>query len=890
MPVYDIGLEHVSLAFATKTIFTDVTQGVFEGDRIGIVGRNGDGKSTLLHLLGGTQEPDFGRVTKRGGLMFGMLDQRDPLDDDATVRQAALEGRADYEWASETRSREIVEALLGGISLDAKVGSLSGGQRRRADLARLLLHDWDILALDEPTNHLDVVTIHWLAEHLKSRWAKGQGALLLVTHDRWFLDEVCESMWEVHDGVIDPFEGGYSAYMLQRVERDRQADVREARRRNLARKELAWLSRGARARSTKQKFHVKQARELIADVPPLRNTLELKQMATARLGKQVVDLIDVTQVFAAADGVSVDGVPCPGAVRGAFDAAADDSMAGAGGVQGDGLNGPAAARAIDPDVADMAASASRVDVVTPMYAEPQAFGSVELAVDDANDPRLLDAGVALPGGVVGTAAHTGAATAAGAAAGTADHDAAPNVTADSSASAARVDDVPTTGVGGDGPASPADGSATDPSADAPAVAVDRDERSTSEVADDAAMAATSAARRVTVSGRKVLDDVTWLIGPGDRFGIVGANGAGKSTLLNILDGTITPTAGHVNIGKTVRFAVLSQRLDELEALGKYKVKEVLSRYKPSYIVDGKEMTPGQLMERLGFEAAQLMTPIRDLSGGQKRRMQLLLILLDEPNVLIMDEPGNDLDTDMLAVMEDLLDTWPGTLIVVSHDRYLLERVTDQQFALIGGKIRHLPGGVDDYLHMVDEIKAGRDPFAHDNARSGRSRNGSGNGGAHGGTATAGDDAAASALGAGRQQTGNHAASGSVTDAAATDASSTGAVAAGVIQTGHMAGGTESQASAGTPASGLPASSAQSQPAATPKLTGKAFHEASKRVSAIERKLAKLESERSDIEARMAAHDPSDYAGLNDLNTRLQAINDDIEPLELEWMELSEQLE
>lgn len=738
MPIYDIGLEQVSLAFATKTIFTDVTQGVFEGDRIGIVGRNGDGKSTLLHLFNGTQEPDAGRVTKRGGLSFGMLDQRDPLDDNATVRQAALEGREDYEWASETRSREIVEALLGGISLDARIGSLSGGQRRRADLARLLLKDWDILALDEPTNHLDVVTIHWLAEHLKTRWGKGQGALLLVTHDRWFLDEVCESMWEVHDGTIDPFEGGYSAYMLQRVERDRQADVRETRRRNLARKELAWLSRGARARSTKQKFHVKQARELIADVPPLRNTLELKQMATSRLGKQVVDLIDVTQVFAAENGVTVDGTLRPDAVRPAFVGDADT----------------AGAAAIDPDVAEMAASASRVDVVRPMYAEPQAYGAVELAVDDLSaDPRLRDAGVAFA----------------------------------------------------------VDGSAT------------------------------SAAHKVSVTGRKVLDDVTWLIGPGDRFGIVGANGAGKSTLLKILDGSITPTAGHVNIGKTVRFAVLSQRLDELEALGKYKVKEVLSRYKPSYIVDGKEVTPGQLMERLGFEAAQLMTPIRDLSGGQKRRMQLLLILLDEPNVLIMDEPGNDLDTDMLAVMEDLLDTWPGTLIVVSHDRYLLERVTDQQFALIGGKIRHLPGGVADYLAMTEAIKAGRDPFAGDAASNRRK----GSAGATG-TATPADDAA-----------------GIADDAAAPEHGT---------QFGN--GGASGTATGVT----------------TPKLTGKAFHEASKRVSQIERKLAKLEEEKSELETRMAEHDPSDYAGLNEMNVRLQAIAEEAEPLELEWMELSEQLE
>ena len=728
MPTYDLGLEHVSLAFATKNIFTDVTQGVFEGDRIGIVGKNGDGKSTLLHLFKGTQEPDSGRVTMRNGLTFGMLDQRDPLDDNATVREAALEGREDYEWAAETRSREIVEALLGGISLDAKIGSLSGGQRRRADLARLLLKDWDILALDEPTNHLDVVTIHWLAEHLKNRWPSGQGALLLVTHDRWFLDEVCESMWEVHDGVIDPFEGGYSAYMLQRVERDRQADVRETKRRNLARKELAWLTRGARARSTKQKFHVKAARELIADVPPVRNTLELKQMATSRLGKQVVDLIDVTQIFEHAQGeADID--------------------------------------AIDPDVAEMEASASRVDVVPAMYAEPQAHGSVEVAVDDLTDPRLVDAGVP---------------------------------EARQAAAQAEQD--------------------AQQQAQSQASQENSDETEAAEV--------TSAARKVTVTGRKILDDVTWLIGPGDRFGIVGANGAGKSTLLKILDGTITPTAGHVNIGKTVKFAVLSQRLDELEKLGKYKIKEVLSRYKPSYIVDGKETTPGQMMERLGFESAQLMTPIKDLSGGQKRRMQLLLILLDEPNVLIMDEPGNDLDTDMLAVMEDLLDTWPGTLIVVSHDRYLLERVTDQQFALIGGKIRHLPGGVQDYLDMTEAIKNGKDPFADEKTgKAGKASKG-----------------------------GNDAASASVVG----DSSS-------VSADGDSA-------------------------AAAPKLTGKAFHEASKRVAAIERKLDKLEEQKADLEAQMAAHDPSDYEGLGKLNEQLQAVTDESESLEMEWMELSEQLE
>ncbi|MES5088372.1 ABC-F family ATP-binding cassette domain-containing protein [Gardnerella vaginalis] len=662
MPTYDLGLERVSLEFATKTIFRNVTQGVFEGDRIGIVGKNGDGKSTLLKLLEGSMDPDSGRVTRRSGLTFGILSQRDPLDDNATVRQAALENRQDYEWAADSKSREIVEALLGGINLEAKVGTLSGGQRRRADLARLLLHDWDILALDEPTNHLDVLTIHWLAEHLLHRWQDGQGALLLVTHDRWFLDEVCSSMWEVHDGAIDPFEGGYSAYMMQRVERERQADVREERRRNLARKELAWLSRGARARSTKQKFHVKQARELIADVPPMRDTLELKRMATSRLGKQVVDLIDVTQIF-------------------------EDS------------SNPAGADA---------------DIVKSPFSQPTHVGSVTISVEESPEAPLKE---------------------------------------------------------------------------------------------------TCAASQKTITGRMLLDNQTWLIGPGDRFGIVGANGAGKSTLLNIIDGSLHPTKGHVNIGKTVKFAVLSQRLEELEKLGKYKVKEVLSRYKPSYIIDGKEVTPGQLMERLGFKPEQLMTPIADLSGGQKRRMQLLLILLNEPNVLIMDEPGNDLDTDMLAVMEDLLDTWPGTLIVVSHDRYLLERVTDQQFALIDGKIRHLPGGVDEYLKIMED---------YERANMQESK-------------------------------------------------------AGFVSESE----TKSESKEGI--------ELDSDRKSETKLSGKAYYDATRRVSAIERKLEKLEEEKNEIEQKMASHDPSDFVGLQNLNEKLQANQSESSALEEEWLELSEQI-
>ena len=681
MPTYDLGLERVSLEFATKTIFRNVTQGVFEGDRIGIVGKNGDGKSTLLKLLEGSMEPDSGRVTRRSGLTFGILSQRDPLDDNATVRQAALENRQDYEWAADSKSREIVEALLGGINLEAKVGTLSGGQRRRADLARLLLHDWDILALDEPTNHLDVLTIHWLAEHLLHRWQDGQGALLLVTHDRWFLDEVCSSMWEVHDGAIDPFEGGYSAYMMQRVERERQADVREERRRNLARKELAWLSRGARARSTKQKFHVKQARELIADVPPMRDTLELKRMATSRLGKQVVDLIDVTQIF-------------------------EDSSKPAG---------------VD------------ADIVKSPFSQPMHDGSVTISVDESQ-----------------------------------------------------------------------------------AAAQSQESQLSQE---ESSLKETCAALQKTISGRMILDNQTWLIGPGDRFGIVGANGAGKSTLLSIIDGSLRPTKGHVNIGKTVKFAVLSQRLEELEKLGKYKVKEVLSRYKPSYIIDGKEVTPGQLMERLGFKPEQLMTPIADLSGGQKRRMQLLLILLNEPNVLIMDEPGNDLDTDMLAVMEDLLDTWPGTLIVVSHDRYLLERVTDQQFALIDGKIRHLPGGVDEYLKIMEDYERAN-----------------------------------------------------MQESKADFEASSRAVAGDLLY-----------------ADSAEKSNQKSNQKSEAKLSGKAYYDATRRVAAIERKLEKLEEEKSAIEQKMASHDPSDFVGLQELNEKLQANQSESSALEEEWLTISEQI-
>lgn len=507
-----LGCDSVGLEFPTKHIFDSVTLGVNEGDRIGIVGKNGDGKSTLLSVLSGVVEPDCGRVTHRRDVTVGVLGQRDALDDSDTVHRAVVGDAPEYEWAASPRVRQVLDGLIADVPWEGMVGELSGGQRRRVDLARLLIGDFDVLMLDEPTNHLDMRTISWLAAHLKERWNASAGALLVVTHDRWFLDEVCTSMWEVHDGRVDPFEGGYSAYILQRVERDRMAAVTEERRRNMARKELAWLSRGAQARSTKPKFRVEVARELIADVPPVRDELELKRLAVSRLGKQVIDVVDV------------------------------------------------------------------------------------------------DAGYA-----------------------------------------------------GEGEA----------------------------------------------ASRPVLSDVTWLIGAGDRYGLLGENGAGKSTLLKVIQGKIAPARGRVKIGATVKFGVLSQQLDELAPHMNETIREVLKTCKHHYIIDGKETSPEKLCERLGFTAQQMWSRICDLSGGQRRRLSLLLTILSEPNVLILDEPGNDLDTDMLAIVEDLLDGWPGTLILVTHDRYLMERVTDQQWAIIDGTFRHVPGGVDQYLQLVARNEAGK---------------------------------------------------------------------------------------------------------------------------------------------------------------------------------------
>src|SRR5690606_707026 len=462
-----LGAEGLHLEYPTRIVFDSVTLGIEEGDRIGIVGRNGDGKSSLLGMLAGRREPDAGRVTVRGGTTIGVLDQADTLDDALTVGAAVVGDTPEHEWAGDAKVRDVIAGLVADLDWNASVADLSGGQRRRVALAALLTGDWDVIALDEPTNHLDVEAITWLAGHLKTRWARSSGALLVVTHDRWFLDEICTATWEVHDRMVEPFEGGYAAYILQRVERDRMAAATEAKRQNLARKELAWLRRGAPARTSKPKFRIDAANELIADVPEIRDTVSLQSLAVSRLGKDVVD--------------------------------------------------------------------------------------------------LLDAGVTYPATDAGPA-------------------------------------------------------------------------------------------------REVLRDVEWRIAPGERTGILGVNGAGKSTLLGHVAGTVEPTSGRVKRGKTVQVRTLTQRIDELEQHWNDPVRTVINDLRTEYTFGAgskaQSLTPGQLLERLGFSSAQLSTPVKDLSGGQQRRLQLLLVLLDQPNVLILDEPTNDMDTDMLAAIEDLLDSWP----------------------------------------------------------------------------------------------------------------------------------------------------------------------------------------------------------------------------------------
>ena len=492
-----LNLEKVTKSYGVRILLDEVSLGVGEGERIGIVGRNGDGKTTLLNLMAGRVAPDSGRVSQSRGLHIGYLDQRDLLDDTHSVREVVLAGKADHEWAGDARTREVVEVLLADVALDRDVHGLSGGERRRCSLARLLLDDVDLLILDEPTNHLDVEAVAWLAEHLVRRTS----ALVVVTHDRWFLDAVCERTWEVHPGsqgagVVDAYEGGYAAFVLARAERQRQAASSESRRQNLVRKELAWLRRGAPARTSKPKFRIDAANDLIEDVPPPRDRIELQRFATQRLGKDVVDLEDVD---------------------------------------------------------------------------------------------------------------------------------------------------------------------------------------------------------LTRGEKRLLEHATWRLGPGDRVGVVGVNGAGKSSVLGLVAGTLDPDVGTVKHGRTIALAHLTQQVppEDPDARVLPTIEDIR---RVTRTVTGKDVSASSMLEQFGFTGDKLTARLGDLSGGERRRFQLLKLLLTEPNVLLLDEPTNDLDIDTLNVVEDFLDRWPGTLVVVSHDRYFLERVTDSIWALMGdGQISMLPNGVEQYL-------------------------------------------------------------------------------------------------------------------------------------------------------------------------------------------------
>jgi len=515
-----VNLDRVSKGYgAAGALLTDVSLGLDDADRVGVVGLNGSGKSTLLRLLTKIEEPDSGRVTHRRDLRVAWLPQSLDLAADATVHDVVIgtawlgEGfTAEHEWAGDAGVRAILDGLgMPHLGLDQPVGPMSGGERRRVALAALLVRVTDLLILDEPTNHLDVAGVDWLARHLTSR----RGALVVVTHDRWFLDAVCTDTWEVADQTVRAYEGGFAAWTLARAERDRVAAATEARRQNLLRKEIAWLRRGPPARTSKPRFRIDAANTLIADVPPPRDTVSLRRLATARLGKQVYDLADVT-----------------------------------------------------------------------LYAGP----------------------------------------------------------------------------------------------------------------------------------KQILDRVTWQVGPGDRIAILGANGAGKTTLLRLLAQRLAPTGGTLRVGSTVRTAFLSQELAELP--GHLRLLEAVEEVAKRVKLGDRELSAAQLAEVFGFTDRRVWTPVSDLSGGERRRLQMLRLLAGEPNVLLLDEPTNDLDTDTLASLEDLLDSWPGTLVVASHDRYLVERVTDTVYGLLGdGSIRHLVGGVEEYLASVSALSAGPPPERAERGRS-----------------------------------------------------------------------------------------------------------------------------------------------------------------------------
>ncbi len=493
-----VNLESVHKSYGVRPLLDGVSLGIGDGDRIGVVGLNGGGKTTLLELLAGIEPPDDGRISRVRDLRLAVVTQRSELDDASTVRHAVIDPlgtSAEHEWAADPRVRGVL-AGLGVGDLDASVGTMSGGERRRVALAAALVRDLDLLVLDEPTNHLDVEGVRWLADHLLAR----RCALVVVTHDRWFLDTVCIRTWEVADGRVEQYEGGYADWVFARAERARLSDTIEERRRNLARKELAWLQRGARARTSKPRYRVQAAEDLIADVPAPRDTVELVSFAKRRLGKTVLELESVS----------------------------------------------------------------------------------------------------LP-----------------------------------------------------------------------------------------------------VGGRTLLDHVTWRIGPGDRIGLVGINGSGKTTLLRLLAGELAPSTGRLVTGQTVRLAHLTQELRDLPE--ELRVLEAVEQIAGRVTLGRQDLSASQLAERFGFPPSRQWTPVTDLSGGERRRLQLTRLLMAEPNVLLLDEPTNDLDIDTLQQLEDLLDSWAGTMVVVSHDRYLVERVCDTVVALLGdGRVTHLPGGIDEYLTRLPD--------------------------------------------------------------------------------------------------------------------------------------------------------------------------------------------
>jgi ATP-binding cassette subfamily F protein uup len=495
-----INAERVTMSYGTRTLLDSVSLGLDRGEVAGIVGRNGTGKTTLLRILAGTLTPDSGRVTQTSYLSIGFLQQGEEITVDASVRDLIVGGAPDHVWAADSGRRSIVAHLLADVDLDARISTLSGGERRRVALVELLLADHDMLILDEPTNHLDVEAIDWLARHLNDLRA-ADVAMLIVSHDRWFLDAVSSRIWELHDGRVEAYEGGYAAYVLARAERQRRGAVIAARRRNLLRKELAWLRRGPPARTSKPKFRLDAAATLIADEPEARDRLQLQRLATARLGKDVFDLDRVT---------------------------------------------------------------------------------------------------------------------------------------------------------------------------------------------------------VTLGGGPMLHDVSWSIGAGMRIGVIGVNGSGKTTLLRLLAGDLAPDSGIIKRGKTLRIGYLSQALDDVD--GSERVLEAIDRIRrQARLATGAEASARSLLEDFGFTGDRLTARLNDLSGGEQRRLQILRVLLDEPNVLLLDEPTNDLDIETLTVIEDYLDRWPGTLLVVTHDRYFLERVCDVSYALMGnGSCVLLPGGVDQYLESRRE--------------------------------------------------------------------------------------------------------------------------------------------------------------------------------------------